>query len=723
MRESRITFCRICEASCGLIAEVEGDLVRGLKPDPDHVSSRGFACAKGTRYTDVHHSPDRLRRPLKRDGERYVEIGWTQAMKEIGERARAIQRAGGADSLGVYCGNPTPFSPIGLIFAKAFAMSLRTPHVYTAASLDCNNKFVAAESMLGSPMLNPIPDLDHTELLVLIGANPLISNMTFMHAPRIGERLRAIETRGGRVVTIDPRRNETARQIGEHHFIRAGTDVFFLLALTRALLARGADARTSATPTRGLSALRDVVEPWSAERVAPVTGIEPGVVEELADRLMAANGAAVYHSVGVNQGPHGSLCAWLVMALNVITGNLYRRGGMIVTPQMKRNARISHVLASRRSYGPTAVGGFDRIFDCEPVGLIPDQVRTSGPGRLRGLFVNAGNLALAAPDARRMDEALSELDLLVCVDLFRNETARHADYVLPSTSFLERSDLPLGVTGYQPEPYLQLVEPVVRPLGEARDDWWILAQLARVCSAPSLAAWPLRVLIELVVGGPDSRSLAWRERVARTVYGAICLLNGRWPGWVRRRPHGVRLPAVVPEREARGGVFMPGGAVDLCPEALRSEASGLEAAFEAERQSDAGLRLISRRERLSHNSWMHNVPAFSNPRRGRSRLRMHPDDARARGIQEGGRCRVLSEAGSVETGVELDADLMPGTVCLPHGWGHAGADGLQIARRTVGVNFNVLAESGPQSLERLSGMARLSAIPVEVEPLDDEAVG
>ena len=710
MVETRLTFCRICEASCGLVAEVDGEQVTRLRPDADHVVSRGFACVKGTQYHEIHHSPDRLEAPLKRVGDQFVEISWRQAIDEIGQRVRALRSACGDDCIGFYAGNPTPFSPLNLIFSKAFATGLGTRHVYTSASLDCNNKFVASEEMFGSPMIQPLPDIDRSMGLIFIGANPVVSNMTFINAPRIRERLAAVTERGGFVAHLNPRRTESADLLGEHHFIRPGTDVFFLLAFARELLARREIPAHVDEACIGAADLRAAVEPWTPERTAQVTGVAPEALRDLVERYRTADGAAIYLSTGVNQGAHGTLCAWLAHAINLVSGHVDRPGGLMVTRQMVQAARVTYPHGKALAPRSTQIGGFRTVFDCEPVGLIPDEIEQPGAGRMRGLFVSAGNLALSAPNAARMQRALGSLELLVTIDLFRNETGQLADYVLPATSFLERDDLPLGITGYQPVPYLQYVKPVVRPLGEARDEWWIFTQLGRSCGAPLLGWRVVQWVASLAVGGAGGRSLRWRRFWSRMGLRMMALFNGRSLREVERHPHGLLLPAPKLGRFLKRGVLTGHGKVVLAPAVFLEAARELEAVFSHELETSSELRLVSRRQKTSHNSWMHNVPRFV--RGGAPPLIMHPDDAAKRGLAGGDTCRVETEAGAIDVPVQISDEMMPGTVSLPHGWGHQNAAGLRVARETRAPNFNALTGDGIGALERLSGMARLTGVPV-----------
>lgn len=720
MAEQKVTFCRICEASCGLLAEVEGRRVLRLTPDPDHVMSRGFACVKGTRYVDVHGSPDRLQTPLKRTASGFTAISWEQALAEIGGKVRALRLHHGRDSVGMYVGNPAALSPLHLVFAGAFAQGLGTRHLYTSGSQDCNNKFAASEELFGSPLLQPIPDLDHLRCFIVIGSNPAISQLTFVNAPRLLARLKAREQAGAQIFFVNPRRTESARELGTQVFIRPGSDVFLLLAFLRAIFVAGSVREECARRADGVDALRAAVMPFTAERCAALTGIDVATQEALVRAYVEADGAVLYAGTGVNQGPHGTLCMWLLHAIQLLTGNLDRTGGSLLPRTMQRAARYGYAHGEAITHRHARFGEQRSVLDSLPAALLPDEVLTPGAGQLRGLFVTAGNPLLSCPNGARMERALGALDLLVSIDLFRNETGNLAHYVLPATSFLERGDVPLGMGGYQPQPYGQWAEPVVPPLGEAKDEWWIFGELARACDAPLRGS---RLFQRFIDASTDPRSRLPRAlRFApRWAAWASALLHGTTLRALRRHPHGVLLTREQPGAFLKRGVLTANGRVQLAPPRFMAALSDL--CERAQQEPADALLLITKRERTSHNSWMHNVEGFVRGARNTNYLYIHPEDAAARGLRDGDLCEVRSASGRVCVPAKLSDDLLPGTVALPHGWGHAAADGLRIASRTSGVNANLLSADGLGGIERLSGMARLTAIRVEVTAQSPATLG
>lgn len=716
-QDERISFCRICEAACGIRVRVQDGHVREILPDPEHPVSRGYACIRGTRYADLHESPDRLRHPMKRTGERWTRISWSQALSEIGSKVRRLRRAHGDHALGMYIGNPVAFSTTHPIFAHGFARALGTRNVFGAGSQDCNNKFAVADRMYGSPAVQPVPDFDRTDCFVIIGSNPAVSHMSFLNAPRPIERLRAMERRGGTVWFVNPRRTESARSVGRQVFIRPDTDVFFLLSFLHELVATGgiASARVK-QHMRGWEEVERLGREWPAERTATVTGISPETLREMVRAYREARGAALYASTGLNQGSHGTLAFWVLNVINAASGNLDRLGGVLVPRGLFDMPRIAKRLGIGRSRARSRIGDYAAVLDMLPAGILPDEIATPGRDQIRGMFVTAGNPVLSCPDEERMREAFEGLELLVSIDMFRNETGNLAHYVLPALSFLERPDLPLAIHGMQPVPYLQYAEPVVEPDGEQRDEWWIFAELAHASGLRlfgSRAAGAAFGLNRLVGRVPGLRRVGFSpERLAASMVAAS---RQTTLAELRRKPSGILLAPNRGDDYLGTRVLTEDGKVVLAPSDLLAAAHrDLPRVFERYRAARDELLLVSKRERFTHNSWMHNVPHFVKGARSTNYVYMHPADAEERGLGNGDVAEVHNGEASVHVPVRMTDEMMRGTVALPHGWGHAAADGLRVAREAPGVNPNRLARSGPRSLERFAGMTHLNGIRVEV---------
>jgi anaerobic selenocysteine-containing dehydrogenase len=710
--EEKVTYCRICEPLCGMIATVEEGEVTKLRPDRAHPLSKGFACPKGIAMTAVQSDPDRVTHPLRRrpDGE-FDAVTWDEALDDIGRRLKRVIDRYGGESVGWYFGNPSVFSYSHPIWVKGFIDAIGSRHLYSAGSQDGNNRLVASTMLYGAPLVVPIPDLARTKLLLVVGANPLVSHGSFLTAPRIREELQDIVARGGRVVVIDPRRSETARAF-EHVAIRPDADAWLLLSLLQVIFAEDLqDDAAIEQQARGAKRLRALVAPHAPEKTESRTGIASERVRELARDLATADGAAVYGRTGSCLGRHGTLVAFLLDAVSVVTGNLDREGGAIFgTGAIDMDTMIER--AGDAQYGSvrSRVGGLPAVLGMLPATLMASEITTPGKGQLRAFFVSSGNPVTSVPNGNELEAALSELELMVAIDLYVTETTRHADYILPATTFLEREDFPLGFLSFHTTPFVQWTEPVVKPRGEARQEWEIIEQISRrIGVTPSSAALvrrlgklgirltPERVIDLALRLGPEGDLFGLRR-------GGLSLAK------LRRHPHGIVLRERHPTGVLGKKLFHDDKRVRLDPDEMVQEISALEA--DSEGDPSFPLRLIGLRELRSHNSWMHNVPKLMQGDRVHA-ARIHPVDARSHGIENGDRCRVASPHGSIELVAKVTDEMSPGTVAIPHGWGHQGR--WQQAMAAGGANVNLLASSAPEDLERLAGMARLNGIPIRLE--------
>jgi len=723
-RETHHTFCRICESLCGLEVDVEDGRAVAVRPDADHVASAGFSCTKGLRQHRLYDNPDRLRHPLRRNAAGDFErASWDAALSDIGARVRRLRERHGPDSVAMYVGTAAGFGVLHPIFAQGFMTGIGSRSMYSSATQDCSNKFAVARRMYGFPFTQPFPDVERTRCLVVVGANPAVSKWSFLQVPNPIRRLRAIEARGGRVWFVDPRRTESARSAGRHVFIRPGTDVFFYLAFWHELLATGGvDRDRCARFARGLDAVEALAAPWTPERSAEVTGIPPGTLREMVADYREADGAALYSSTGVNMGGHGALAFWIQEVINMASGNLDRRGGTLVGRGIVDFARFGARTATLMREDRSRVGGLPSVNDAFPGGLLADEITTPGPGQVKALFVTGGNPLITMANAGRLREAFRELELLVVLDIQQSETASLAHWALPCTSPLERPDLPFVfplMLGLQARPYLQATRAVVRPEGEVRDEASVYLDLCRASGTPIFGSRVAQRLLEAArrVHGwrhPDDAGALPQEALL-----SLLLRLGRQGSFrdLLRHPHGRLRPDHRGDDFLGRRVVTEDGRVALAPEPFVEAVRGLEAAFERERAASGRLKLITRRAHKTHNSWTHNLPEFvSGGGQDTNHLYVHPDDAARLGLRDGGLADVVSDTGRVRVPVRLLSDLMPGTVALPHGWGHQHARGLSVASRTRGVNANLLAADGPERLDPLSGMAHLTGIPVDVHP-------
>ncbi|GAA3210656.1 molybdopterin-dependent oxidoreductase [Actinocorallia longicatena] len=680
-----VTYCRICEPLCGLVATVrDGELVQ-LRPDPAHPLSRGFACAKGIAMTEVQNDPDRVLHPLRRlpSGE-FERISWDEALDGIAARLKDVPR----DGIGWYFGNPATFSYSHPLWMNSFMAAVGSKHIYSAGSQDVNNRFAASALLYGSPLLVPIPDLKRTKLLLMLGANPLVSHGSLISEPRIKERLAKIP----RVVVVDPRRTETARA-HEHLPIRPDGDAWLLLSLLQVIFEEKLEADFDAA---GTGEFRRLVAPFTPESTRERTGIAAETVRELARDLATAERAAVYGRIGSCLGRSGTLTAFLIDALNLVTGNLDRPGGVLFGRAPMRLDELARV-SGLATYGErrSRIGGYPDVLGTFPAGVMAREITTPGPGRLRALFVSAGNPVNSVPGGLPVEE----LDLLVCLDIYVSDTAKHADYILPATTFLEREDFPLPFGQLHLTPYASWTEAVVPPRGEARQEWRIIEDLARRMGLHpgALGAQRLahrlgfrpgpRVLVDLLLRtGPDRLSI--RK--------------------LRKHPHGIVLAEHQGTGTLRKRLLHKDKKVHLAPPEIAGEIGRLST---LEEPGGYPLRLIGLRELRSHNSWMHNVQALMRGKRTHL-ARISPKDAADHGIEDGAVVVITSQHGRVELPAKVTDEMIPGTVAVPHGWGHSG--GWPRANAAGGANTNLLAS--PEDLEPLAGMARLNGVPVKIGP-------
>ena len=706
--------CPFCEATCGLELTLDGDTVTGVRGDAQDVFSRGFLCPKGVAIKELHHDPDRLRAPLV-EGR---EASWEEAFAYIAERLPALRAEHGNDAVAVYLGNPAAHGLAAILYGRVLIKSLATRSVFTASTVDQRPKELAAGLMFGHQATIPVPDVDRTDHLLMLGANPLASNGSLLTAPDMRGRLRAIRARGGKVVVVDPRRTRTAQEADEHHAIIPGTDALLLFALVNVLAEEGLVAPGRlAEHTNGIDRVIELADPFTPETVAPATGIAADAIRRMAIDLASAPRAAVYGRIGTTTQRFGTTASWLVDVLNLLTGNLDREGGAMLTlaAAAQRNAQgpPGHgrgVIAGRWS---SRVRGLPETFGELPVACLAEEMDTPGDGRLRALITIAGNPARSTPNSARLERALAGLDLMISVDLYRNETTRHAHVVLPAPSPLERSHYDLALYQFACRNVANYSAPLLEPT--MPDEWRTLLRLAAVATGQPADA-DIAPIDDLVAA-----EVAKREGVPVEAAGGrvgperlldLMLRGGPYDltlADLEAAPHGVDLGPLAPRLP--DALRTPSGRIELAPEPLVADVERLRAALDEHR--DGALVLIGRRHLRSNNSWMHNLPMLV---RGPQRctLLVHPNDAARLGLEDGGLACVRSTAGAVEAPVEITADMRPGVVSLPHGWGHS-EPGLSVAHAHAGVNTNALADEN--LVDPLSGNAVLNGIPVEVAPV------
>ncbi len=721
-KETHTTFCRICEAACGLIVTTSNGKIVAVRPDPDHVTTAGFACVKGLQQHAMYSVPERLKTPLKKVDGKHVPISWEQALAEIGEKIRTLRIEEGPDAVGMYVGTAAGFSMLHTAFASGFMEGLGSRSMYCPSCQDCSNKFAVSRYLYGFPFTAPFPDLERTKCLIIVGANPVISKWSFLQVPDPKKKLREIEARGGRVFVIDPRKTETAKAAGEHIFIRPGTDVYFYLSFLNELARNhGIDREKVAQHMTGLEPVLALAAQWPAERTEPVTGITAQKLTELVRVFCTADGAALYCSTGVNMGGNGLLAYWIQEVINAISGNLDRFGGTLVgqgiVDFISFGAKKGLLMRDDRS----RIGNLVSVNDTYPGGVLADEILTPGEGQLKALLVTGGNPLITMANSERLRDAFRSLELLVCLDILPNETCREAHYVLPCTDPFQRPDLPFIfplMLGLQNRPFLQATEAVSQREGEQRDEPSIYLDLAKACGVSLFNSKAGHLFLESATSWHSFvRKKPLREIPYRFLLN-ILLTLGKQKSFKKllKHPHGVLRPDHQENSFLGKRVMTEDGKVQLAPNLFTQQSKKLETDFHSALENSSRLLLISRRAVTTHNSWTHNLERMTRNGRHTNYVYMHPQDAEAANLLEYGLADVRTATNTIRIPVKLLDDLMPGTVALPHGWGHQHAEGLSVASKTTGVNVNLLTADGPENLEKISGMALLTGIPVVVEP-------
>ncbi len=706
--------CPLCEATCGLTVGLAGGRIEGVRGDKDDAFSHGFICPKGASIKALHEDPDRLRSPLvKRDGV-LVEATWDEAFAEIARRLPAIRAEHGDNAVAAYIGNPGAHNLGSLLYGRVLWKALGTQNVYTAGSVDQVPKHFSSGYLFGDGLTIPIPDVDRTDFLLLLGANPLVSNGSLLTAPDMRGRLKAIRARGGRIVVVDPKRTLTAEAADQHLAIRPGSDALLLAALANVLFAEGlVDLRHLDGHVSGVDEVATLVAPFTPAAVAASVGVEAPVITALARELAAADRAAVYGRIGTTVQEFGTLASWLVDVLNVLTGNLDREGGAMFPLAVAGQTNAAP--ARRRGFvhgrWRSRVRNLPEVMGELPVATLADEILTPGEGQVRALITVGGNPCVSTPNAGRLAEALDALDFMISLDVYLNETSRHAEVILPGPAPLARDHFDLvfyqlsvrNVANWSPavletdlpqewETLLRLVG-VATGQGPDADvaaiDDFVAAQAAQRSGLDGTVAGsrrgPARLVDLMLRAGPYDLTLADLEAA----------------------PHGLDLGPLQPRIPDVLGT--PSGRIELAAPAIVADLPRLVAALDS---APAEYVLIGRRQLRSNNSWMHNVaPLVGGGNRCTAQL--HPHDAEKLGLVDGGLARISSRTGTVTVPVEVTDALRPGVVSIPHGWGH-GLDGTRgaVAAAHAGVNSNLLADD--RLLDEPSGTAVLNGIPVEV---------
>ena len=708
--------CSICEALCGVEIEVKEGVVTSIRGNPEDPLSQGYICPKGVALWDLHKDCDRIREPLRRTGDGFVPISWEEALDETALRLFEIRKREGARAVGVYAGNPNAHNYGALLMNSVFHKALRSRSRFSATSADQLPHMFAALHMFGHQLLLPVPDIDRTDYALIMGANPIASNGSLMTAPNMKGRLAAVQERGGKVVVLDPRRTETALRADAYFGILPGTDAWFLLGFLHTLVVEEKKCSGQWEEwTRGVDDIKALVCEYTPERVAGFTGMEAETIRSLAREFSRSERAFLYGRVGVCTQKFGGLCAWLINVVNIVTGNLDCPGGVLFTHPAVDFVQMAASAGQTGHYDVwrSRVRGLPEFGGELPVSTLAEEIDTPGDGQIRALMTIAGNPVLSSPNGNRLSKALEGVEFMVSMDMFINETTRHADIILPSTSPLERSHFGLVFHTLAVRNTVKYSPPLFTPSPSVKCDWEILLELSERLFTLE-GSWKSRSLgkVTRVLRriGPDG-ILALALRAGSYGGGVNPFKKGVSLGQLKKMPHGLDLGPLRPSLPGR--LFTSDKMVHLAPKVLVEDLKRLGRAEDSGKARRDEFLLIGRRHLRSNNSWLHNVSRLKGGS-NRCTLMVNPDDGERLGLIEGGEVEVTSRVGKVTVPVQLTGEMMKGVVSLPHGWGH-GKKGVQlkVAREQPGVSINDLTDE--EHLDTLTGNAGFSGVPVSIQ--------
>jgi anaerobic selenocysteine-containing dehydrogenase len=710
--------CNLCEAICGIEISVDSPTRLDIRGDKDDPFSRGYICPKAVGLQDVHFDKDRLRHPVRRTFQGWQRISWDEAFTEVAENLKRINATHGKNSIATYLGNPVVHNYGGLLFAPGFIRSLRTRNRFSATSVDQLAHHVAAFFMFGHQLLLPVPDVDRTQFHLILGANPAVSNGSMMTAPGMSRRLQEIRQRGGKVVLVDPRYNETAPLADRHLFIRPGTDVLLLLALLQVLFAEGlVRLGQVASFAKGVESVGAVVAEFTPERVAPLTGIDAVEIRALAREFATAESAVCHGRIGVSTQEFGAVCLWLINVLNIVTGNLDRPGGAMFPVPAFDPLTAPESLAPRGGFGRwhSRVRRLPEFAGELPVTALAEEILTDGPGQVKALVTYAGNPVLSTPNGRKLDRALASLEYMVAIDFYINETTRHARIILPPTSALERGHYDIAFNLLTVRNTAKFSPALFEPSDDTRHDWEILSELQSRMEHKGGPSAAKRKLMKRLFGPETILGLGLRFGP----YGAGLnpFSNGLTLRKVQQAVHGIDLGPL--KSCLPGRLRTADKRIELAPEVLVKDMARVKQTLldGAPVHSNGELLLIGRRQLRSNNSWLHNSERLvkGNPAKPLCTILMHSTDAAHRQLVDGQNVLVRSRVGEIVVPLEVTDEMMPGVVSIPHGWGHERAGNhLSVAQQHSGASINDLTDA--LSIDTLCGTAAFNGTPVTVEP-------
>lgn len=692
--------CHLCEAICGLEIRTQGKEILSIRGDKDDPFSHGYICPKATAIADIHNDPDRLRKPVKRVGNDWQEISWDEAIDLVAHKLVDTQEQHGANAVGFYAGNPGVHNYGNLTHGSLLRRAVKTRNNFSATSLDQLPHQLTSCAMYGHQFFLPIPDIDHTDIMVIFGGNPIASNGSIMTMPNGPKRFKALQERGGKLVVIDPRRTETAEVADQHIFIKPGSDAFVLMAMIKTLFEEGW-TNTSHLDDHllDLNVVKDAVSDFSLTLAESRSGISAEQIKALTKQLATTERAVLYGRMGVSVQEFGTLCQWAIQIINILIGALDTVGGTLITSPAFGYMRKGLNGAGHFNAFQSRVSGLPEFAGELPAVTMAEEMLTPGEDQIKAMVTIAGNPVISSANGAELEKAFANLDFFVAFDIYINATTHHADVILPPTSSLEHDHYDIAFLRLAVRNYTRFNEPVFEPEQGAMHDWEIFNALAaRISELKGVDFRPLPAPELMIAHGiqADHYGPEQNPEIALTLEK------------IKASPHGIDLGPLKPGLTER--LCTEDGKIHCAPDFIIQDLDRLKLA-KHEVNADQ-LLLIGRRHVRSNNSWMHNYHRLVKGK-PRWQLMMHPNDLAKLGIEDESQVTIESRVGQVNTTVVATDEVMPGVVSLPHGWGHKRPGvKMDIATQQEGVSCNEITDD--KFIDKLCGNAALNGVPVSV---------
>jgi anaerobic selenocysteine-containing dehydrogenase len=703
----KYTHCDICLAACGMEVEVEDNRIVDLRGDKDHPLTRGFLCPKGMVSHEMVEDPLRLRHPYERVGPEWKPISWAEAYGKISRRLRTLIEKHGPHSIALYYGGGNATSSVNYMLADGFLRALGSDRLYNVLTLEFTNRYLVMEKMYGKPFFVTQPDMDRTDCLLIFGSNPMVS----LDHPGIVGSLKDLKKRGGKLFVVDPRKTETARMADVHVDILPGTDLFMLLAMHAHIFRKGLENREFLERHCAGREHFQQLPQVNPEDAARLCGVSAGAITRIAETFATAGSACAVCKLGVNVSRNCTLTYWLVEALNAVTGNVDRPGGLLFNPGILDLNLLSKISAGwkRRK---SRIGGYPYLTNSYPASELSREILMDSSDRIRGLIVDAGDPSLLFPNASRFEEAAEKLDLLVSIDTYMNETAQKADFVLPAANFFEKDDLYILFPDHFPYPFAQWKHKVVNPPDGVKPEWEIFRDLSRHMGVPILNQWPMEWMFRGgeflgTMTGTPTRFAFDPKNYYRLLLGGLGKVKF---GRLMKNPHGVKV-ADIRFGAALKRMATPSKKIELAPAEF---VEALKRVNPPPEGSDRFPLVLITGERSPHtkNTQLRGVTSLTKTQSSNF-LRISNKDAAFASVKNGDLVEVSTPHGKATVRVRVTDDIRPGVVSLTHGWGRRlFHPETRPNPEQQGVSANLLTVD--ENLDELCGMPVYNAIPCRV---------